>query len=40
VLGWSPRIALEEGLNRTIAWMRGVLPQAVMARPPRLQAAE
>ena len=25
LLGWSPRVALDEGLTRTIAWYRNLL---------------
>jgi dTDP-glucose 4,6-dehydratase len=29
--GWEPRVLLEEGLQRTIAWFRTVVPGALAA---------
>jgi UDP-glucuronate decarboxylase len=42
LLGWQPRIALDEGLRRTIAWFRSTScpGQAGMDRHPSVQPAE
>lgn len=34
-LGWAPRIPLEEGLWRTLAWFRRLLPARVVVGPDR-----
>ncbi len=38
VLGWEPRISLEEGLARTYAWIRGELEKAAGRQSPTLVA--